>query len=180
MKDKIWFTFKARIQAHKRLEWLDLHSQYLLVWYAILSGVLAVVTIRYQDVLGVDTDLYAAILSVALLGVSLAVANRDFRGRALLMRKNYLGLQSLYRDIDVVGALTSEHVKLYDDLLAEAENHETIDDRVARVFATSLTSRHPTAFEHLHARYWLLQRAVVTIALYAAPIVAAVLAWKSK
>lgn len=98
-KDSVWFTYKARIQAHKRLEWLDFHSQLLLVWYAILSTALGVLTIRHSTILGPDTDIMATILSVALLGISLAVANRDFRGRAMLMRTNYLELQKLHRGI---------------------------------------------------------------------------------
>lgn len=92
MKDAVWFTYKARIQAHNRLEWLDFHSQMLLVWYAILSAVLGVLALRYEHVLGPDTDLMATVLSVALLGVSLAVTNRDFRVRAMAVRKNYLQL----------------------------------------------------------------------------------------
>lgn len=40
MKDSVWFTYKARIQANNRLDWLDFHSQMLLVWYAILSATL--------------------------------------------------------------------------------------------------------------------------------------------
>ncbi|MCK9753480.1 SLATT domain-containing protein, partial [Pseudomonas syringae pv. syringae] len=98
-KDSVWFTYKARIQAHKRLEWLDFHSQLLLVWYAILSTALGVLTIRHSTILGPDTDVMATILSVALLGISLAVANRDFRGRAMLMRTNYLALQKLHRGL---------------------------------------------------------------------------------
>ena len=71
MKDNVWFTYKARIRAHKRLEWLDFHSQLLLVWYAILSTTLGVLTIRSSTLLGPDTDVMATILSVALLGISL-------------------------------------------------------------------------------------------------------------
>ncbi len=75
MHDNIWFTYKARIQAHHRLEWLEKHSQFILVWYAILSAVLSIVTLRFPKVLGDNTDIVAAILSVALLGISLIVSN---------------------------------------------------------------------------------------------------------
>lgn len=170
MRDNVWFTYKARIQAHKRLEWLDLHSQLLLVWYAILGTVLSVVAIKHPKVFGDDTDVMATILSVALLGVSLAVSNRDFRGRAIQMRRNYLGLHQLYRSVPKDIALTSDQSVRYDELLNDSENHREIDDRIARILASQLTSRHPTVFESVHVIFWLLSRLVITIALYVAPV----------
>lgn len=176
-KDNVWFTYKARIQAHKRLEWLDFHSQLLLVWYAILSTALGVLTIRHSTVLGPDTDVMATILSVALLGISLAVANRDFRGRAMLMRTNYLELQKLHRGLPNDSSEpeapkpSPEQVSRYDELLAESENHREIDDRIARVFATGLTSRVPTGFEYFNAVFWLTMRFLITTILYALPVV---------
>ncbi|WP_397458795.1 SLATT domain-containing protein [Pseudomonas asplenii] len=185
-KDNVWFTYKARIQAHKRLEWLDFHSQLLLVWYAILSTALGVLAIRHSTVLGPDTDVMATILSVALLGISLAVANRDFRGRAMLMRTNYLELQKLHRrlpdDSSSPDALkpTSDHVARYDELLAETENHREIDDRIARVFATGLTSRTPTGFEYFNAILWLTARFFITTMLYVLPVAAGIYSFWNK
>lgn len=170
MKDNVWFTYKARIQAHKRLEWLDFHSQLLLVWYAILSAVLGVVTIRYSHVLGPDTDVLATVLSVALLGVSLAVTNRDFRARALAMRRNYLELQRLYMETSSAGNFSADQIHRYDALLNDCENHRDVDDRIARVFATGLTSRKPSNFEQFSAIGWLALRFIITILLYSLPL----------
>lgn len=170
MKDNVWFTYKARIQAHKRLEWLDFHSQLLLVWYAILSAILGVVTIRYSHVLGPDTDVLATVLSVALLGVSLAVTNRDFRARALAMRRNYLELQRLYIEISSAGHSSAHQIHRYNTLLNDCENHRDVDDRIARVFATGLTSRTPSTFEHFSATGWLILRFAITVVLYALPL----------
>ena len=184
-KDNVWFTYKARIQAHKRLEWLDFHSQLLLVWYAILSTALAVLTIKYSTVLGPNTDVMATILSVALLGVSLAVTNRDFRVRAMLMRKNYLGLQKLHRELPEDSAdptapkPTAEQLGKYDELLSESENHREIDDRIARVLAGNLTSRAPTFFETCDARLWLTLRFLLTAALYVSPVIVGIYSWKN-
>lgn len=177
MKDSVWFTFKARIQAHNRLEWLDFHSQMLLVWYAILGTVLGVLTIRYGRLLGPDTDIMATVLSVALLGVSLAVTNRDFRVRAMAMRKNYLQLHALYRELTSDVAPTAAQSLRYDQLLADTENHREIDDRIARVFASGLTSRSATAFESIYAVSWLSARLIITLTLYTLPLVVAVCAW---
>lgn len=185
-KDSVWFTYKARIQAHKRLEWLDFHSQLLLVWYAILSTALGVLTIRHSTILGPDTDIMATILSVALLGISLAVANRDFRGRAMLMRTNYLELQKLHRGIPdglpntPPPAPTSEQINRYDELLAESENHREIDDRIARIFAGGPTTRPPTGFEYFSAGFWLTMRFVITAMLYALPVLVGLYAFWNK
>lgn len=180
MKDNVWFTYKARIRAHKRLEWLDFHSQLLLVWYAILSTTLGVVTIRHSTLLGHNTDVIATILSVALLGVSLTVTNRDFRIRAMLMRNNYLKLQKLYRELPANSGPTTEQANKYDELLAESENHREIDDRIARVFAQGLTSRAPTAFESCYAFLWLTVRFVITAGLYVLPVIVGFYAWMTK
>ncbi|HCO1592015.1 TPA: SLATT domain-containing protein, partial [Escherichia coli] len=133
MHDNIWFTYKARIQAHHRLEWLEKHSQFILVWYAILSAVLSIVTLRFPKVLGDNTDIVAAILSVALLGISLIVSNLDFRGRAIAMRRNYIALQRLYFDITTSQQLSLEQKEKYFNLLNEVENHRDIDDKISRV-----------------------------------------------
>lgn len=178
VKDNVWFTYKARIQAHKRLEWLDIHSQFLLVWYAILGAVLAIVAIRYPQALGANTDILAAVLSVALLGVSLAVANRDFRGRALTMMKNYKDLQKLYNLLNSAASVTEAHSNAYHDLLAESENHKEIDDRRFRTSASStLLSRKPTKFDFVCVYCWLAIRALITSALYLGPIA---IAWHLK
>lgn len=178
MKDNIWFTYKARIQAYKRLEWLDIHSQFLLVWYAILGAVLAIVAIRYPQALGANTDILAAVLSVALLGVSLAVANRDFRGRALAMMKNYKDLQKLYNLLGSVTNVTEAHSEAYHELLAESENHKEIDDKRFRTSANStLQSRKPNKFDFFCVYCWLMVRALITVSLYLGPVA---IAWHLK
>lgn len=174
MKDNVWFTYKARIQAHKRLEWMDIHSQFLLVWYAILGAVLAIVAIRYPQALGANTDILAAVLSVALLGVSLSVANRDFRGRALNMMKNYKDLQQLYNSLRASATITEEHTAIYHELLADSENHKDIDDIIFRTSAnSSLSTRLPTKSEFFYVGYWLTMRTLITVALYLGPLMTA-------
>ncbi|MBS9423399.1 SLATT domain-containing protein [Photorhabdus caribbeanensis] len=172
MRDNIWFTYKARINAHHRLEWMEKHSQFLLVWYAILGAVLSVITIRYPRVLGDNTDIWAAILSIVLLGVSLVVSNLDFRGRAIAMRKNYLALQKLYAEIPQGQPLTSAQIAEYNDLLGEVENHQEIDDKMARVSAHStLTTRKPTTEEIDEVGRWKILKIVITSLLYLTPLI---------
>ncbi|EFK5155938.1 TPA: SLATT domain-containing protein, partial [Escherichia coli] len=158
MHDNIWFTYKARIQAHHRLEWLEKHSQFILVWYAILSAVLSIVTLRFPKVLGDNTDVVAAILSVALLGISLIVSNLDFRGRAIAMRRNYIALQRLYFDITTSQQLSLEQKEKYFNLLNEVENHRDIDDKISRVTQVGLKTRIPTQKEKIIVILWILLR----------------------
>lgn len=175
MLDKVWFTYKARIQAHYRLDWMDTHSQFILVWYAILSAVLAIVVIRYPVLFGRDTDILGAVLSIALLGVSLSVANRDFRGRAMNMRKNYLALQLLYNQISSRGKEVAEDILKYDQLLNEVENHKEMDDKISRVRnASNLTSRKPSQIEYAQVYASILIKYIVLIFIYLFPFM---LAW---
>ncbi|EEV9910730.1 SLATT domain-containing protein (plasmid) [Escherichia coli] len=171
MHDNIWFTYKARIQAHHRLEWLEKHSQFILVWYAILSAVLSIVTLRFPKVLGDNTDVVAAILSVALLGISLIVSNLDFRGRAIAMRRNYIALQRLYFDITTSQQLSLEQKEKYFNLLNEVENHRDIDDIISRVTQAGLKTRIPTQKEKIIVILWILLRIFITAALYILPLI---------
>ncbi|ELO4289057.1 SLATT domain-containing protein [Escherichia coli] len=171
MHDNIWFTYKARIQAHHRLEWLEKHSQFILVWYAILSAVLSIVTLRFPKVLGDNTDVVAAILSVALLGISLIVSNLDFRGRAIAMRRNYIALQRLYFDITTSQQLSLEQKEKYFNLLNEVENHRDIDDKISRVTQVGLKTRIPTQKEKIIVILWMLLRIFITAALYILPLI---------
>ncbi|HAM9674464.1 TPA: SLATT domain-containing protein [Escherichia coli] len=171
MHDNIWFTYKARIQAHHRLEWLEKHSQFILVWYAILSAVLSIVTLRFPKALGDNTDVVAAILSVALLGISLIVSNLDFRGRAIAMRRNYIALQRLYFDITTSQQLSLEQKEKYFNLLNEVENHRDIDDKISRVTQVGLKTRIPTQKEKIIVILWILLRIFITAALYILPLI---------
>ncbi|MDF5806587.1 hypothetical protein P4238_27180 [Pseudomonas aeruginosa] len=109
------------------------------------------------------------------------MTNRDFRGRSMAMRSNYLQLQNLYNVLDAQNAAgnpaTPAQINQYADLLAECENHREVDDRIARVFASNLSSRHPTGFERKYAYYWLTLRLITTTALYALPLIVGLVAW---
>lgn len=170
MREKIWFTYKARIQAHIRLSWLEFHSQLLLVWYAIFSAGLAVVTVRYPQALGRDTDLLSAVLSIALMGISLAVGNRDFRGRSITMRQNYLELQRLYDRTAPPATFGDDDLQHYHNLLSSVDNHTEIDDKIFRTTqAASLSTRIPTRREKAEAYGYLAARWLLTSLLYSAP-----------
>lgn len=96
------------------------------------------------------------------------------------MRSNYLQLQKLYNELSVSTPPTSVQTSRYDDLLAESENHNEVDDRIARFFASGLSSRKPTWFEGISAIYWLGLRLLLTSLLYALPLAVGLYAWAIK
>lgn len=146
--DDVWFTFKARIAAELRLKNNDLHSQVLLVWYAIVSSAAAIVALRYEKFAGPDTDIYTAVLSVALLAISMLITGRDYRGRALQMRANHIALKRFYDELQAGTISAVKKPELYAKLLSECENHSSYDDRYFRVFnRKGLISRFPTKLD---------------------------------
>lgn len=147
--DDIWFTYKARIAAEARLRNNDLHSQVLLVWYAVLSTAGSIVAIRHGQFLGPDTDISMAVLSVGILAISMIVASRDFKGRALMMRANHLALKTLLDELKAGTVPATEKPQRYEKLLQECENHTSYDDRHFRVLnSTGLTSRKPSVADY--------------------------------
>lgn len=178
--DDVWFTCKARIAAELRLKNNDLHSQILLVWYAILSAAAAIVAIRYPQFSGPNTDIYSAILSVALLAISLLVTGRDYRGRALQMRENHIALKNLYDGLKAQSIPALEKPKRFADLLANCENHSSYDDRYFRIFnKKGLIDRIPTRIDYLLAISMMAFRLFYAFVLYTIPI-AIVIAAMSK
>ncbi|WP_334186957.1 SLATT domain-containing protein [Noviherbaspirillum sp.] len=172
MLDKIWFTYRARIRAQERLASNDLHSQALLVWYAVVGACLAIVAIRHPQFLGPDTDIISAIFGVAVLALSMLVTNRDYRGRSLEMRKNYLALQELYNSASQSGSGNQPQVqKQYQELLNSAENHAEIDDKYFRVFHIgALKTRVPTLREKIEVHLHLGIRAIILCLMYVGPL----------
>jgi hypothetical protein len=173
VNDKIWFTYKARIRAHDRLSRNDLYSQILLVWYALASTILAIVAVRYPEIFGKNTDIISAVLSTALLVLSMLVTGRDYRGRSLEMRKNYLALQSLHRKLSTAPPLISiiDAEKEYEKLLDSVENHAQIDDICARVSNSgTLTSRKPSSQEWATAYLYLTVRLSSLVLFFLLPV----------
>lgn len=173
MFDHIWFTYKARIRAQERLAQNDLHSQALLVWYAVIGTCLAIISLQYPKFLGDNTNLTSAVFSVAILAVSMLVTNRDFRGRSLEMRRNYLAIHNLYQQASKQsesGEAPAQTEAAYHTLVSAVENHAAIDDKYFRVFHNgSLKTRNPTMGEKFDVYTYLACRTVFLTVLYLAP-----------
>lgn len=173
LKNKIWFTYKARIMAHERLMRFNKITQLLLVWYSLITVISSIVMIRFPQIFGSDGDILVTCISLIVLVLSLVVSNRDYRGREIEMRRNYLKLQKLYRELETTNELTTEKITEVDDtyqlIISKGENHTEFDDLTFRV--KNVTSRMPPWSEYLlyflaKAGCWLL-----LIAFFITPIV---------
>lgn len=169
--DDIWFTYKARTETEQRLKNHDLHTQMLLVWYAIVSSGASLYALRHEKFAGPDTDIYMAILSIALLVISMFVANRDFRGRALQVRANHIALKRLYDELSGGIIKPEEKPERYSQLLLECENHASYDDRYFRVFnKAGLKTRIPTGRDFFFVFCACATKVVTYLALYLIPL----------
>ena len=170
LEDKLWFTYKARIRAEERLRGNDFHSQLILVLYALVSAILSVIVIRYPSILGKNTELVSACLGIALLVISLLVTNRDFRGRALAMKQNYLDIQSLFNELtlrDSPARPLPEIAESYQKILAESENHSETDYKYFRVFQK--TNKPASKQEILGVYFYIVRRFLILAVIYLLP-----------
>ena len=173
--DNVWFTRKARIQSEKRLRRNHIHSQLLLIEYTLLASILSVVTLRYNKILGEDTDILIAVFSIIILVISLVITNLDFNERANSFKINYIQLQEIYlesKELEKDNKSLVDVRKLYSKALESIENHELIDDIWARVENSSgLKSRKPTKLEYSYYYGYRFCAFVVLLILYILPVI---------
>lgn len=148
--DRVWFTMKARIRTSDRLLDNHLHSQFLLVWYTLVSCCLSIILLKYPHFMGNDSDVIMTILSVIILVISLVITNLNFKDRGTEIKKHHIKLLEFYEktkkieEKDINDDLREE----YSTILNEVDNHKSIDDLFARMKnIDGLTSRIPTCFE---------------------------------
>ncbi|WP_337841908.1 SLATT domain-containing protein [Rheinheimera sp.] len=160
LKNKAWFTYKARIMAHERLMFLNKASQYLLIWYSLITVISSIVMIRFPMIFGSNGDILLTCISLFVLVLSLVVSNRDYRGREIEMRKNYLELQNLYRELEFKNEIPIDEFSKVDDryqlIIAKGENHTEFDDLTFRV--KNSTTRKPAWHEFIF--YYVVKTAV--------------------
>ncbi len=170
-KDRIWFTRKARIRASERLLRNETHAQILLVVYSLFAVVVSVVLLKHPTIIGAEqnANLFLTIVSLAILVLSLLIANQDFKGRGLAFKNNYLKLQRLESEFDTTENTDAIHDR-YHELLQESENHASIDDKYFRVLeADSKISRPPSRSDKAQVYAYVALRTVVLTTLYLLP-----------
>lgn len=99
LKNKIWFTYTARIEAYRRLKNYSFWASLLLCLYSLATVVCSIISISLPKLLGKHTDTLLIVLSVISFVFSLLIVSYKFDDRALAMKENYLDLQRLYENL---------------------------------------------------------------------------------
>lgn len=191
LRDKIWFTRKAWINAESRLLSNELHTQFLMVVYSVYSVCLSVVLLKFKLITDDAFNIFSINLSVVLLGLALYLNTRTFKDRAQQFKNGYIKLQDIdsrlsqisiiVPPVDMIEAYNNQFGR-YNLLLGETENHSEFDDLYSRYRAGSgLTSRKLMWKDFVKITIGRLLRVATLVAFYIGPILAfAVLLGKEK
>lgn len=181
LNNRIWFTRIARIYSEKRLLRNELHSQLLLMFYAVYSIALSVTQLKYKPIPDDAAAVLGIILSVILFGLSFHMSARGFPARAQRFKENYTHLQELLGRLEVAEcqgdstklqkAIEYVHAE-YKTAIANSENHTTMDDRCARFpYGKKGTSRILTNWDYTCVIFYSISRYLSLGLLYASPVV---------
>lgn len=157
LENKVWFTYSARIQTHKRLLFNNFWSNFILVLYSLATLIASIVSLKDTTFYGSYTSELIVIISAITLVASLIIVNVNYQTRILRMRDNYILLQKLYEDIKIYRNSQkessedpekySDFVRSYMSILEKNENHITLDDIANRCQAKGLKNREPDCRE---------------------------------
>jgi hypothetical protein len=180
LADKVWFTRKAWIQAEKRLLNNEAHTQKLMVLYSVYTTCISVALLKYtpEGVLKGMIDVGLAVLSIALLTLSLYLNTQSFKDRAARFKSGYLDLDCIEHKLRLMQSPLNtiqvefiELSELYNKTLRDVENHSELDDIRSRIKAAAgLTSRRPRISEYVRYYWWRVWRFSVLTLAYLTPM----------
>lgn len=131
LKNRIWKTYKSRINSAERLEKNNNFVAFLSIYY---SAVLAAVSILNYVNKNSNMDVCNIVLSVMVTILFLYFDGRNFKERYINMKKNYNELNLLYYKVESdieINNINQEHfeelTQKYTDLLGNVENHSKKD-----------------------------------------------------
>ncbi len=147
------------------------HSQFLLVWYTLVSCCLSIILLKHNHFLGDDSDVIMAIFSVIILVISLVITNLNFKERGEALRKHHVKLLEIYEKTKAIDSVVEGQKVEYYQLLEEVDNHKTIDDIYARMQnLKGLKSRIPEPLEKYWYYLYRTTRFVLLTFLYLLPL----------
>lgn len=126
IKDKIWWTIKARIMAEKRLLSNESHGQFILIYYSFFGTAAAIYYLVFNPT-SKDVNLSWVIYSVLILCISTFLNGRNYRQRADLIKQCYIALKCLRENTHTEDEIS----KHYSEILETNENHTTMDYDIA-------------------------------------------------
>lgn len=171
--NKIWFTYSARIKAHKRISQNNLFANLLLCLYSLSATICSVAALSNGSFLGRNTSILLIVLSLIIFIFSLLLGSYNFSLRAYLMRDNYIDLQELYNKLEYSDDLDfdslKKYVEEYSSILRRYENHSSIDD-ISHRFSTK-TTRDLTVCEYIFFFIYKTSRFLFYFILFLFPLV---------
>lgn len=135
LEKRSYDTYKARLEACKRLEMRARALNGLVVALSLSSLIAAAGMVRDRDLYGPNGDALWLFISILTFAASLASSSMGYAARSRNMFQNYRKLQRLSVQAEAAKSdmkqwnrerfdtLNAE----YDDLLDESENHTTVD-----------------------------------------------------
>lgn len=127
LKNRIWKTYKSRINSAERLQKNNEFVAFLSIYY---SAVLAAVSILNYVNKNSNMDVCSIVLSVMVTILFLYLDGRNYKERYINMKKNYNELNLLYYKVESdieINNINQEHfeelTQKYTDLLGNVENH---------------------------------------------------------
>lgn len=171
--NKIWFTYSARIKAHKRISQNNLFANLLLCLYSLSATICSIAALSNGSFLGRNTSILLIVLSLIIFIFSLLLGSYNFSLRAYLMRDNYIDLQELYNKLEYSDDLDFDSLKKYAEeyssILRRYENHSSIDD-ISHRFSTE-TTRDLTVCECIYFFIYKTSRFLFYFILFLFPLV---------
>mgnify|MGYP000855009839 FL=1 len=169
LKNKIWFTYTARIEAYRRLKNYSFLASLLLCLYSLATVVCSIISISLPELLGKYTNTLLIVLSVISFVFSLLIVSYKFDDRALAMKENYLDLQRLYENLkrDTSGDI-DKYIDQYLNILERNENHNIIDDITNRM--NQKTSREVSNKEFLYYHIYIFSKFIFITAVLTIPL----------
>lgn len=128
LKNNIWITRKARINASERLLRLERFIQFINIYYSCFICILSVYGLTItNNKIGVISTILSIILTISIVYLN----SQNFGQRSQQLKVNYISLQKLIFKLDRLDENTTnnltEYRNEYSDLLASCENHSVCD-----------------------------------------------------
>ena len=122
LKDNIWKTRKARINAAERLNKNALFIKFLNIYYSCAMIIINLIDITNQNY---NLEILLLSMSIVLTISIISFDSQQYCERAERLKNCYISLQKLYYEINVENI--NEKREEYFELLGKTENHSEYD-----------------------------------------------------
>lgn len=125
-EDRIWITYKSRINAYDRIKRDDRDYNFILTLYSISLLVGSVLNLKTCDD---GMNIMLTLLSIVVTCLVLYVNSQKFKERCFALKQNYIDLGTLKDQMKTCNS-DEEYQKInyeYNKVMSNVENHEECD-----------------------------------------------------